>query len=59
MPMLYVKCPSTARDAPTGFDISKGTKLTVFKKNKFKCPHCGSVHIWDGRDAFFMDDGKK
>ena len=52
MQMLYIKCPKTGKDLPTGISMPEGADLSGLKDNTTICPHCPENHTWDGKDAF-------
>lgn len=51
MAELFIKCPKTGKDVPTGISVTPGTIFQGFN-NTLKCPHCGETHTWDGKDAY-------
>ncbi len=54
MSMLYIKCPKTGKNVPTGISVPKNSDLSGFTKNSISCPHCGEIHMWDGKHAFHL-----
>jgi hypothetical protein len=50
--MLYICCPQTGKDTPTGMDAPKGADLSAIHDNYVSCPHCWQTHRWDGTDAY-------
>lgn len=58
MPMLFIKCPKTGKPTPTGMSAGSLSQTGGFKSNSAQCQHCGQMHTWDGKDAFFLDDKK-
>ena len=56
--MLFIKCPATGKPVPTYIAVSNGTDLSGFKNNSVNCIHCGKIHTWNGKDAFFQIDFK-
>lgn len=54
MPAIYIKCPVTNRNIPTGFAADDLTS-NVFSNNSVGCPHCRGTHTWSNKDAFFVD----
>ena len=53
MPMLFIKCPKTQKDIPTGIDVPKDMDRSGISNNSISCSECGQMHTWDGKDAFF------
>jgi endogenous inhibitor of DNA gyrase (YacG/DUF329 family) len=57
MSVLYIKCPVTGKDVPTGFDIdavSFADPTGTIDNIRFgNCPYCGKEHVWSKKDAFF------
>jgi hypothetical protein len=49
---ILVRCPSTAKLAPTGLTIEESRFETAHWKNpKVSCPYCQRVHIWTKKDV--------
>jgi hypothetical protein len=49
---LLVRCPATAKLAPTGQTIEEELWLvTKVKASKLACPHCRQVHSWTKKDV--------
>jgi len=51
--MLFIKCPKTGKDVPTGINVPKDMDRSGFTNNSISCPHCGGMHKWDGKDGYF------
>jgi len=56
MPTLYIKCPSTGKNVPTGINVPKNFDKSGLSQNSVQCPHCKKMHTWNGHDAFFLDE---
>ena len=57
MPQIFVVCPYTCREIPTGIEIDE----VSFKRlpdvlTRSQCPHCGLHHDWMKRDARLARD---
>jgi hypothetical protein len=49
---LLVRCPKTAKLAPTGETIDEKLWADVTKRTgRFTCPHCKEVHTWAKKDV--------
>ena len=49
---ILIRCPSTAKLAPTGLTIEESRFETAQWKNpKVSCPYCQRVHIWTKKDV--------
>jgi hypothetical protein len=59
MPLILITCPTTGKPTPTGMSAESVIDLSSFETNAFgPCPHCGSVHKWNGSVAYFENDRK-
>ena len=53
MGIVWIKCPATGREAPTGIK-TEASSLAEFPnelKNR-RCPLCGMRHLWQDGDAW-------
>ena len=49
---LLIRCPTTAKLAPTGQTIDEKLWEKVAKRSgRFTCPHCKRVHAWAKKDV--------
>ena len=53
MPEIFIKCPETQEILRTGF-AADNLESTVFSNKSVNCQHCGKIHIWSNKDAFFI-----
>lgn len=55
MPTLFIDCPVTGKPTPTGIATDVGSNLSGFSNNSVGCTHCGQMHTWNGKDAYWLD----
>lgn len=57
MGTIFIKCPNTGRDVPTGMGMDKGSfESGNLTNNSVGCSACGEMHIWSKEDAFLKED---
>jgi hypothetical protein len=57
MAALMITCPVTSKPFSTGVEVSaeqKGQLPDV--ASTARCPHCGTVHEWNVREAWLVDE---
>jgi len=49
---LLVRCPSTSKLTDTGKTVDeKRWAATKVSTQKFRCAHCGQIHVWTKKDV--------
>ncbi len=54
--MLMIKCPTTARNIPTGIEMDRTSfrRTPVFFSRTY-CPFCRTTHEWFAKQAWISD----
>jgi endogenous inhibitor of DNA gyrase (YacG/DUF329 family) len=53
MGMVMITCPKTKKPVPTGISMDKASfNSSTLTNNSVGCPHCGSMHVWNKKDAY-------
>ena len=56
MAKLMVLCPTKRRPFWTKIEINRADQDKPAHRTFAHCPHCGHVHGWEPKDAFFDDE---
>jgi len=57
--MLFIECPIYGGDLATGINVPKEIDPKGFSGNQIYCPECKTMHTWDGKDAYFLEEEKE
>ncbi len=53
---IMITCPVMNVPVRTGYRAPPGSAIDGLKAIKrARCPECGGVHFWDGKDAFWIE----
>jgi endogenous inhibitor of DNA gyrase (YacG/DUF329 family) len=59
MGMIFIKCPKTGKEVPTGIGMPKAefdNPTNSLTRNKLgPCPHCGEIHEWSKADGWMKE----
>lgn len=60
MAQIMISCPQAGKPLSTGMSMNKQTfeTATLSGNTAGPCPHCGSNHTWDKKDAFLEEEVK-
>ena len=56
MPELFITCPVTEKPEPTQMNMPTNTSANNIIGANVRCNQCSQYHMWDGKDAYFLDE---
>jgi hypothetical protein len=59
MAEVFIQCPVKRKSVATGMNIAPSTPAESIPRSVLVCPHCGRFHIWQGKDAFFLNENNQ